>query len=344
MKHKSHPTQVIKAVALGIVLCLGAIALTYTLTTRSPAELPQAAYVQRTQTPNLAQTWIVSASEAKTLIDQGATLLDARSNQWLGLNRLPGSVSVRWQDFSPQHKVSKGNLLDNNARLAQKLKKLKIAQNRPVVVFANPPRGWGEEGRIVWMLRTLGHQQVAMVDGGYTALVQVNPIPTTQPRIGNFAIHRNVAWQMQQATLKASLKNANLVIIDTRTPKEYAGATPYGEQRPGHIPGAVSLHFRDLLTPQGMLLPQAEILAKLQRMGITRDKEIVAYCTGGIRSGWLTVVLTDLGFQVKNYAGSMWEWSAGSPQEYPLTVKSELLSRSCLEETHANQGFSETIG
>lgn len=319
---RNPSVKVIRAVALGIVLFVGAIALTHTVVTRSQTGLPQTVYIQRTQPLQLEQTWIVSAPEAKTLIEQGATLLDARGNQWFGINRLPGSVSVRWQDFSPQPKPQKGNLLDSDSVLAQKLRKLGISPNRPVVVFANPPHGWGEDGRIVWMLRTLGHQQAVMVDGGYAALAPENLSPSDPPKMGHFAIQRNASWQIQQEALKASLKKTNLVIIDTRTPQEYAGATPHGEHRSGHLPGAVSLHFRDLLTPQGMLLPQAEILAKLQRMGITKDKQIVAYCTGGIRSGWLTVVLADLGFQVKNYAGSMWEWSAGPPQEYPLTVKS----------------------
>ena len=316
-----HPPIVMRVV-LGTVLFVGAIALTHTAITRPQVDASQPAYTQRTAPFNLEKTWIVGATEAKTLIDQGATLLDARGKQWFGLNQVPGSVPVEWQTFSPQNKTQKGNLLNNNAALNQKLQALGISKDRPVVVFANPAQGWGEEGRIVWMLRTLGHPQAVIVDGGYAALAKVTLAPPSNPPPGDFVIHRDPAWQIQHETLKAGLGKPNQVIIDTRTPQEYAGATPYGEQRRGHIPGAINLHFRSLLTPQGILLPRAQILAKLQTLGITPDTEIVAYCTGGIRSGWLTVVLADLGFQVKNYAGSMWEWSAESAQEYPLTVQS----------------------
>ena len=318
-----HPPIVFRVV-LGAVLFVGAIAITHTAITRPQIDASQPAYTQRTAPFNLEQTWIVSATEAKTLIDQGATLLDARGNKWFGLHQVPGSVPVSWPAFSPKNKTQKGNLLESNAVLTQTLQKLGISKNRPVVVFANPSQGWGEEGRIVWMLRTLGHQQAVIVDGGYAALAQKNLDPPSNPPPGDFLVQKDLTWQIQPETLKAELGNPNQVIIDTRTPQEYAGATPtpHGEQRRGHIPGAINLHFRSLLTQQGTLLPRDQIVAKLQSMGITQDTEIVAYCTGGIRSGWLTVVLADLGFQVKNYAGSMWEWSAESAQEYPLTVQS----------------------
>ena len=48
------------------------------------------------------------------------------------------------------------------------------------------------------------------------------------------------------------------------------------------------------------------------------DSKVVAYCTGGVRSGWVTAVLNDLGIPARIYAGSMWEWAAGDPAERPL--------------------------
>ncbi|NES07095.1 MAG: hypothetical protein F6K22_32415 [Okeania sp. SIO2F4] len=123
---------------------------------------------------------------------------------------------------------------------------------------------------------------------------------------------------MSQNELKANLENNNLVIIDTRELREYAGKTPYGEQRGGHIPGAVHIYFKDWLDNNGMLLSRDKILEMLAKKGITRDKNFVTYCTGGVRSAWSSSVLVDLGFQVKNYSGSMWEWSASDADIYPL--------------------------
>jgi thiosulfate/3-mercaptopyruvate sulfurtransferase len=68
---------------------------------------------------------------------------------------------------------------------------------------------------------------------------------------------------------------------------------------------------------KGYLLPHDQIIAKLNRLGMNCDTPIAAYCTGGVRSAFFVAVLVDLGFNsIKNYAGSMWEWSAAS--SYPL--------------------------
>ncbi|NEZ64086.1 hypothetical protein D0962_15030 [Leptolyngbyaceae cyanobacterium CCMR0082] len=270
---------------------------------------------------SLENRWIISAPEAKRLIDQGATLLDTRK---LALTRLQGAVYVDWRQFSPQQATTRGKLLEQDALLTQQLQQMGISKDRPVVVFANPPGGWGEDGRIVWMLRTLGHAQVAMVDGGFDALVDagvsVQQGTNNAPPSGDFVVERNVTWEIQQEQLKAELGNDNLVVIDTREAREFAGKTPYGEQRGGHVPGAINLYFKEFLGQDGKLLSQDDIHAKLLDAGITPDSQIVVYCTGGIRSGWLASVLVTLDYQVKNYAGSMWEWSASPADSYPLEM------------------------
>lgn len=272
------------------------------------------------------QRWLITASEAQQLIHQGATLLDARGKS-LGQQRLPGAQPVHWDQFSPPTAPQRGRLLADDGQLTAKLQALGISADRPVVVFGDPLNGWGEEGRIVWMLRTLGHPQAVMVDGGIAALRQASRSPSrptapAAPRevMGDFVVKRRADWDIQQEQLKAILETSQLVIVDTREPREFAGQTPYGEQRGGHIPGAVHLYFKDVLDQDGKLLPKEAIANKLASLGITPESQVVLYCTGGIRSGWMTAVLTSLGFSAQNYAGSMWEWSASPASQYPLAL------------------------
>ncbi len=274
-------------------------------------------------------SWVVNASEGRQLIDKGATLLDARG-KGQGKLQLQGALPVRWDQFTPKDPVTRGTLLGDDRVLEQVLRSLGISNQTPVVVFGNPPQGWGEAGRIVWMLRSLGHQQAVFVDGGIESLKAAGVETARQKTVGqllhsaarqpgDFVVQRTDAWDMTRAQLQAQLESDNPpILIDTREPREYRGKTPYGEQRGGHVPGAINLYFKDLLAADGRLLPESELREQLAAIGITPDKTIVAYCTGGIRSGWLTVVLTDLGYSVKNYAGSMWEWSAGPGDRYPL--------------------------
>ncbi|WP_017316530.1 sulfurtransferase [Mastigocladopsis repens] len=267
--------------------------------------------------------WIISANEAKQLISQGATILDTRNKLALLIEHISGAVHVTWQQFSKNKKPHRGKLLADANILEQKLRQLGIFNSKPVIVIGNPPHNFGEEGRIVWMLRTLGHQSVAFVDGGHNALVKAG-VPTTrglnQPsEIGDFVVNRTALWEIQRDQLQVNLSENKLIVIDTREKPEYAGATPYGEQRGGHIPGAVHFYFKDLMDSKGNLLKPEEIIAKLETLGIQQNTPLVTYCTGGIRSAFFVAVLANLGFSdVKNYAGSMWEWSASPSEKYPL--------------------------
>ena len=287
---------------------------------------------------DFGQRWVVTAAEAKALVERGATLLDARNLQpWTP--RIKGAQAVRWQSFSPNDAVTRGRLLNQDQVLTQKLQALGISSDRPVVVFADPPQGWGEDGRMVWMLRSLGHSQAVMVDGGYKALKQVNAsgASETSKSPGNFVVNRKFDWDIQRNQLKTIFAagddasdtlnpdtvNPDTVMIDTREPREFRGETPYGEQRGGHLPGAINLYFKDFITEQGKILPQEQISHKLQQHGITPQTPLIVYCTGGIRSGWLASVLVTAGYSVKNYAGSMWEWSAGSSKDFPLIAQAQ---------------------
>ncbi|WP_205127349.1 MULTISPECIES: sulfurtransferase [Okeania] len=267
--------------------------------------------------------WIISSAQAQELVAQGATILDARSCKILNPQSLLNATCISWQEFSQSQSPFKGKLLTDDKVLTEKLQAIGIFNHKPVIVFGNTINGWGEDGRIVWMLRTLGHQKSFLVDGGFTALVK-GGFPTVKftknnsPPRGDFVVNQNENWHISQNELKTSLGKDNLVIIDTREPQEYAGKTPYGEQRGGHIPGAIHIYFKYWLDNNGMLLSRDKILEMLAEKGITKDKIIVTYCTGGVRSAWSTSVLKDLGFKVKNYSGSMWEWSASSADIYPL--------------------------
>ncbi|MEM9151590.1 MAG: rhodanese-like domain-containing protein [Cyanobacteria bacterium P01_F01_bin.3] len=311
--------------ALALLLCAPIVACRHQVSTAADSiqatSVPVVAPEQADASQSLVNRWMVSADEARSLIEQGATVLDARGG--LRFGEIEGAVPISWKDFSPTDPTSRGNLLTDEAELVAQLQAHGISTDRPVVVFGNLPRGWGEEGRIVWMLRSLGHTQAVMVDGGFQALTASGgSLPTVlDPSEVTFEVRRNDEWSIEKDALKSALGSDDLVVIDTREPREFGGSTPYGEQRGGHVPGAVHLYFKDLVDADGKLLPDQSIFDKLASLNITPDKQIVVYCTGGIRSGWLVAVLTTLGFQAQNYAGSMWEWSAASPAEYPLEVE-----------------------
>lgn len=297
--------------------------------------------VLKEEPPGLAQQWEtaidsipqwqVDPATAANWVAGGATVLDARGKLFpfpqLGPNYLPGAIAIDWRAFSAPAKGDRsvrGRLHPENRVLTDKLQALGIDRDVPVIVVGAGRRGWGEEGRIVWMLRSLGHERVVFVDGGYRALAkavrELQVLRMVQPSVpGDFVVRRSPQWTITKEELRDRLSDLNnIVILDARSPQEFQGATPYGEQRGGHIPGARSLHFRETLGPDGRVLPRDRLQARLQELDIKPTDTIVSYCTGGVRSAWLTAILVDMGYDARNYAGSMWEWSAGNPDEYPL--------------------------
>lgn len=279
--------------------------------------LPSSAFAE---TPDTSR-WVIDAAKAQELLAGGAILLDTRGQDLKDERPVQGAVPVVWQDFTNADLPNKGQLLEDDAVLTEKLRALGISTAIPVVAIADSAKGWGEDGRIVWTLRTLGHENSFLVDGGVEALLAEGDLalkPVAVP--GDFTVARTDAYEIKKEELVTLIDKPDVVILDTREPREYAGETPYGESRGGHIPGARHIFYKDLVGPDGKIVEGEALKARLAELGVGADTQVVSYCTGGIRSGFVTAVLNDLGVNARNYAGSMWEWSAQDAAAYPLVT------------------------
>jgi thiosulfate/3-mercaptopyruvate sulfurtransferase len=276
--------------------------------------------------PSIAETtdtspWILDAAKARELLAGGAILLDTRGQDLKDARPVTGATSVVWQDFTNADLPNKGQLLEDDAVLTEKLRSLGISTAIPVIAIADSANGWGEDGRIIWTLRTLGHENSFLVDGGVDALLADGDVAVTPAALpGDFTVARTAAYEVKKEELVTLIDNPDVVILDTREPREYAGETPYGESRGGHIPGARHIFFKDLVGPDGKIVEGDDLKARLTELGVGETTQVVSYCTGGIRSGFVTAVLNDAGVKARNYAGSMWEWSAQDEASYPLVT------------------------
>jgi thiosulfate/3-mercaptopyruvate sulfurtransferase len=196
-----------------------------------------------------------------------------------------------------------------------------IDPQRRIVIYGDGD-SWGAEGRLFWLLASLGYPRLAVLDGGFAAWAAADlPVarvfgghgePCAKERIPAGTIPR-----LNAAELAAWITAGRAIVIDTRTQAEFAGAVLYGEARGGHLPGARHLYWKELLTADYRLKPRAALLARLAAAGIPGPEEIdpdthlVALCTGGIRSGYVYFVLKYLGYErVMNYDNGFWEWAA----------------------------------
>ena len=117
----------------------------------------------------------------------------------------------------------------------------------------------------------------------------------------------------------AAIDDENTVILDTRSDDEWFGRNARGTARAGAVPGALHQEWSAHLDERGRLLPPEELRRHFEAMGITPDRQVIAYCNTGYSSAHAYVALGTLGHtRVRNYVGSWQEW-ANRP-ECPVVV------------------------
>ena len=259
---------------------------------------------------------IDTATLDQNLGREGLVIIDVRGKAAYAFGgHIPGAVNATWHEFSDPDAAAKGLLDPDTARLEQKIQSLGINPDSDVVIYSNPFDNWGDEGRMFWMLQYLGHARLKILDGGWvkwTAEHRKYEHGVVTPKPGSFKAAVNSDVIIEKDELKKIVKRPHpeTVIADARSLEEYAGKEISGIPRSGHVPGAASVPWNAFLNPDATVKDLEKIRAGLDDKGLHPSHEVVCYCTGGVRSAWLYVVLKLAGYQkVRNYPGSWWEWS-----------------------------------
>lgn len=267
-------------------------------------------------------SYIVTADWLKENIDREDLLvLDARGEDAHKKGHISGAIPVMWQGFANMEggpgEANWGTVLEPKA-LSEKLSQHGITKDKEIVVYTTSPNGWGEEGRIVWMLKRAGFENAKMLDGGYDYWSS-NGYETSKDKVELVAGNVEVTDLDNETNITTEELNSKLnevVIIDVRDKSEYEGATKYGEARGGHLPGAINITFNEFLNKDGTLKTAEEIQSILDDNGIKKDDEIVTYCTAGIRSAHMQIVLDMMGYEnAKNYDASFYAWAGNEDLE-----------------------------
>ena len=265
----------------------------------------------------LAGPVFVSVDQAQVLLERGAAVIDARSVEAWQQGHLPGSAPLPWPSLRDQGlrdgALRVGRLSDDMGRLQRALREAGLREGAPVLVYDAGAGGWGEAGRAWWTLVYLGHADTWILDGGLPAWVAAGGALQEgdgRPARGDLVVRPQEPLRTRLSELDQAMETQGAVLWDSREAREFAGATPYGEARGGHLPGAVHLWFHDLLQADGTLLPEAELRSLLQARGLRPEDRIIPYCTGGVRSAFAMAVLVHLDYpRVAHYDGGTWEWS-----------------------------------
>ncbi len=267
------------------------------------------------EAPTFEGEFMVSPEYVKNNMED-IILVDARGDEVAKKGTIKGAVPIMWQylatcDTGKAGDKMWGCILDTET-LSQRLGEKGIDQEEEIVLFASAQNGWGDDGRIAWELMAAGYENVKIVDGTYEML-EAAGLETEKGGTELEPVEVNVeAIDETHVINTEELKSVydDVKIVDVRADEEYEGETLYGEANGGHLPGAIHIRFTDLFEENGNLKSNDDIQAIFDEAGLEKDDAIVTYCTAGIRSAYMQLIMEQMGYEnTKNYDESFYRWS-----------------------------------
>ena len=254
---------------------------------------------------------------AANLDESGVVILDARSADAYAAGHIPGALSMPWQAF-----VDSKTNLKPVTELETQLGAAGIKQDTWMIIYDDTTASWGAAGRLFWMFEYLGCENVRILDGGWDKWIADGNVPETianTRKAATFTAEVNDSIVVDKTHIADRLNDADFNLVDTRTDAEFIGWTLYNEERGGHIAGAIHLPYEGYYQNDKTLLDYNSMKAQFDAKGVTPDKEMVAYCTAGIRSAYAYFIARLMDFDnAANYDASVWDWAAADEAAYPM--------------------------
>lgn len=258
---------------------------------------------QSIQTRTIPKFLASTAWLAENSSQPAIKLVDVRFPEIYADGHLPGALNLPLPALATTRDGVPEMLLDQ-AAFEARLGELGIQETDTVVLYDGM---WGlPAARALWALERFGHEDVRILEGGFDRWkTEGRPLTTNSPAPSPTRYRATLSDQRvaTHTWLREHLADPDVLIVDTRTPKEYAQ---------GHVPGAVNWDWANALPADNAsaLRPAGELHTELESLGVTPEKEIVVYCRSGARSAHTYFTLRHLGYpKIRNYDGSWLAWS-----------------------------------
>ena len=186
-----------------------------------------------------------------------------------------------------------------------------LDQNSQVIAYDDT--GGSIAARVWWLLRWLGHDTVAILDGGWPKWM-AEKRPTTDalepPTPRSFVPRPRSDLWVTTDQIFAQLNDPRFRLVDSRNADRYRGENETIDPVAGHIPGAISAPYADNLNPDGTFKPAEQLRARFEPLlGDVPAAHTVFYCGSGITAAHNLIALEHAGLgEAKLYAGSWSEW------------------------------------
>ncbi len=233
---------------------------------------------------------------------------------------IPGAVFADIDALSDEAAPSPHTLLSPD-EFAKRVGALGLGSEHAIIVYDTSAQNYSAP-RLWYMLRTMGHARVAVLDGGLTkwqaegravSSDAVSPVAATfTPTLDTSA------WRDKQA-MQANVASRAEQVADARSPGRFQAIEPEPRAgvRGGHIPGARNVHYATMVNADGTLKSREDLRTQFAAAGLDLTAPIVASCGSGITACAVALGMVVAGAsQFAVYDGSWTEW--GSQSDTPV--------------------------
>jgi thiosulfate/3-mercaptopyruvate sulfurtransferase len=248
-------------------------------------------------------------------IPTGAVLLDTRlaltgpsGREQYDAGHLPGAAYVDVDaDLAEEPGDGGRHPLPTPERFVAAMQRSGVRRGSTVVVYDAGPAT--AAGRLWWLLRHYGHDDVLVLDGGLAAWTAsggpVSAVPVVAApgdwtgRPGHLAVVDDA---------DAAALPARGLLVDVRAPERFRGESEPIDPVAGHVPGAVSAPLSRLTDELGRFLPDAVLRDRFASLGLRADVPVAAYCGSGVTACQTILALRLVGLDAALYPGSWSGW------------------------------------
>jgi thiosulfate/3-mercaptopyruvate sulfurtransferase len=285
------------------------------------AALPLTWRALASHTPVVRNTLVSATDLERHLNDPDWVVCDCRHDladveagrRAYSVSHIPGARFVHLdRDLSePLTGCNGRHPLPDPDRFARRAGEFGIGNGSQVVAY--DASGGYYAARLWWMLRWLGHDAVAVLDGGWDAWMRVGlPVTPDAPAVkpANFLARKRVDAALTAGQIAARMGEPRPLLVDARSPDRYRGENETLDPVAGHIPGAINRFFKLNLESDGRFKPPAALRREFSSaLGAIPASDVVHYCGSGVTACHNLLAMEIAGLTGSRlYPGSWSEW------------------------------------